>query len=104
MRNERAFVTAAIKLIRKDYPEVWCWKVHDQFTSGIPDIVGCLGGVFFAIEAKQVKELGRRQGKTEAIQVYVMEQIKKAGGIVGVAKTLDDVRAIMKQVVDKGAI
>lgn len=42
--------------------------------SGVPDIVGCLNGVFFAIECKA----GR--GIPTALQEREMKNIKKAGG------------------------
>ena len=42
---------------------------------GVPDIVGCLNGVFFGIEAKAGK------GKTTALQDRELQRIKDAGGI-----------------------
>lgn len=47
-------------------------------TSGVPDIVGCYHGYFFAIECKA----GRN--KPTALQQKNMHQIDKAGGIVWV--------------------
>ena len=44
-------------------------------TSGVPDIVGCLRGKFFAIECKAGK------GKTTALQDRNMEQIIAQGGV-----------------------
>lgn len=42
--------------------------------SGVPDFVGCLNGLFFAIECKAGK------GKPTALQEREMKNIKKAGG------------------------
>lgn len=42
--------------------------------AGIPDIVGCYRGRFFAVECKAGK------GKTTAIQEAEIEKIRKAGG------------------------
>jgi Holliday junction resolvase len=42
--------------------------------SGVPDIVGCLNGVFFAIECKAGK------GIPTALQEREMKNIRKAGG------------------------
>ena len=42
--------------------------------SGIPDIVGCMNGVFFAIECKAGK------GKPTALQEREINKIRNAGG------------------------
>lgn len=43
--------------------------------SGIPDIVGCYKGYFFAIECKAGK------GKTTALQDMQLQAIRDAGGV-----------------------
>ena len=67
---------------------VWAFKVaggpYQQ--AGVPDIVGCLGGKFFAIE---VKVPGN---KPTPLQEKVMQDIENAGGAVSVAYSVDDVR------------
>lgn len=30
-------------MIRRDYPNAWIYKSNDRFTSGIPDLIICLG-------------------------------------------------------------
>lgn len=45
--------------------------------SGIPDVVGCWKGRFFAIECKAEGKLGN----TTALQEREMEKIREAGGI-----------------------
>jgi len=42
--------------------------------SGIPDIVGCLNGVFFAIECKA------NGGRPTALQLREIDRINEAGG------------------------
>lgn len=42
--------------------------------AGIPDVVGCYRGYFFAVECKAGK------GKTTALQEAELEKIRKAGG------------------------
>ena len=32
-----------IAMIRRDYPNAWIYKSNDRFTSGIPDLIICLG-------------------------------------------------------------
>lgn len=58
--------------------------------NGVPDIIGCLHGIFFGIEAKAGK------GKTTALQDRELQRIRDAGGVamivneenVGELKTL----------------
>lgn len=62
-------------------------KAHDVYyffpatggygRSGVPDVVGCVHGCFFAIE---VKAEGKA-GNTTALQEREMEIIRKAGGV-----------------------
>lgn len=59
--------------------------------SGVPDIVGCYKGYFFAIECKAGK------GTTTALQDKNIKDIEKAGGKVIVVNetNLEDVRLML---------
>jgi Holliday junction resolvase len=61
--------------------------------SGVPDIVGCYRGYFFAIECKAGK------GKTTALQDKNIRDIEKAGGRVIVVNetNLEDVRIMLSE-------
>lgn len=78
-----------IEILRKEYPDVWFKKISDRFQSGIPDILGCLGGFFFAIELKS------RTGRVERLQVHEIKEIHKAGGFAGVCNSVEEVRAFL---------
>jgi hypothetical protein len=56
-------------------PNLFCYKAQATSRRGIPDIVGCVNGVFFALELK------RKGGKVAPIQRYTLDEITKAGGI-----------------------
>ena len=45
--------------------------------SGIPDVVGCWEGKFFAVECKAEGKLGN----TTALQKREMEKVREAGGV-----------------------
>lgn len=66
----------------------WCFKVHGGAyqTKGVPDIVGCHKGQFFALEVK------RPGGKTSKLQDWQMEQIIKAQGKTQVVTSLTEVK------------
>jgi Holliday junction resolvase len=59
--------------------------------SGVPDIVGCYNGNFFAVECKAGK------GKTTALQDKNLAQIKACGGIATVINedNIEDVRRLL---------
>jgi Holliday junction resolvase len=61
--------------------------------SGVPDIVGCYKGRFFAIECKAGK------GTTTALQDKNIKEIKKAGGQVIVINenNLEEVRLMLSE-------
>lgn len=66
-----------IALLRNTYPGIYVRKIAQGAYShgGIPDLVGCLNGKFFAIEVKQ--ELG----KPSRLQELEIDNIHKAKGL-----------------------
>lgn len=65
--------------VKKYLKEKGCWYLKywggAQFTkNGIPDLLVCCNGIFLGIELKAAK------GKPSEIQLWTIEQIKKAGG------------------------
>jgi Holliday junction resolvase len=93
-----AAVKAKIKDILK---ELQCYSfspIGGAYSSrGVPDIVGCLNGVFFGIEAKAGK------GKTTALQDRELQRIKDAGGIALVVneENLDRLKMVLQEEVRK---
>jgi hypothetical protein len=71
-------VKAAVVKILKEYADLYYFYpvMGGYGASGIPDIVGCYRGRFFAIECKAGK------GKTTALQEKNIAQIREAGGRV----------------------
>lgn len=69
-------VKAKVKTILK---ELECYyfmpSANGYGRAGIPDLIGCLNGAFFAIETKAGK------GTTTALQDRELQRIKDAGGI-----------------------
>jgi hypothetical protein len=57
--------------------------------AGIPDIIGCLDGRFFGLEAK----VGANQ--PTVLQTKCMGQLAAAGAIVAVVRSLEDVVAAL---------
>jgi len=71
---ETSIQNPILKKLRKLKPSIW-FKIHDFFTSGIPDIVGLYKGRFIAIEVK------RPGKKPTALQYRILKIINRCGGI-----------------------
>lgn len=83
---ERDQVTDKILKYCKETPGIWAVKIHADGIQGvgIPDIVGCAGGRFFACECKTPT------GRTTKLQRHTLDLIKKSGGLAIVARSLDE--------------
>ena len=67
----------------KRVPKCWFFKTQLLALIGIPDIIGCVNGRFFAWELK----VGRNTATKK--QKLVLAMIRKAGGIGSVVKPED---------------
>ena len=65
-----------IKNFLKSLPNTYYFKywAGPYSKSGIPDIIACVNGHFVAVEVKA------ENGKPSELQLYHLEQIRKAGG------------------------
>jgi len=70
-------------------------KYHgNQFSQvGVPDILACYKGYFIGIEVKN------ETGKTSPLQDVNIELIKEAGGISFVARSVEDVRKVIDNII-----
>ncbi|WP_025434862.1 VRR-NUC domain-containing protein [Peptoclostridium acidaminophilum] len=86
-------ITNLILRFLKTVPNCFCWKEHGGLygTSGIPDIVACINGRFYAFEVKT------EAGKVTKLQRATIKKIQAAGGTAVVVRTVDEVRAVLKQ-------
>jgi penicillin-binding protein-related factor A (putative recombinase) len=75
-----ATITKQIVRILRARPNLWFVKTHGgaMQSAGLPDIIGCYRGKFFAFEVK------RPGNKATMLQDIVLQQIMKAGGIAQV--------------------
>ena len=73
----------------KTVPGCFAWKEHGGMygTAGIPDIIACIGGRFFAFEVKTA------DGKPTKLQEATIRKILAAGGTALVVRSADEVRA-----------
>jgi hypothetical protein len=62
----------------KTLPGCWYFKVNQRALRGIPDIIGCYRGNFFALELKVGKN------KVDPLQSHVIDLIRDSGGFAAV--------------------
>ena len=84
-------ITNAILRYLKTVPCCFAWKEHGGMygTAGIPDIIACAKGRFFAFEVKTAT------GKATPLQETTIRKILAAGGTAAVVRSVDEVRAIL---------
>jgi Holliday junction resolvase len=86
-------IVAAIMRHLKTVPSCFAWKTHGGMygTAGIPDIIACIDGRFFAFEVKQPS------GKLTKLQEVALAKIQAAGGIAAKVTGAAQVAEIIKQ-------
>ena len=85
-------ITNKILKYLKAQPHAFAWKEHGgpYGTSGLPDIIACIGGRFYAFEVKApVGRLTHLQGAT-------IEKINAAGGVAHKVTGLEEVKEILR--------
>ena len=86
--NESDIVKSILKYL-KTVPRCFAWKEHGGMygTAGVPDIIACIGGVFFAFEVKTAA------GRTTKLQEATIRRITDCGGRAVVVRSVADVKA-----------
>ena len=84
-------IVAAIMRWLKTVPRCFAWKEHIGMygTAGVPDVICCLDGRFFAFEVKTL------EGRLTKLQEHTIQRIKDAGGHAFVVRSVDDVKAVL---------
>ena len=93
---EKDIVISILRFL-KNVPRCFAWKTHGGVygTAGIPDIIACVDGRFFAFEVKTAS------GKATPLQQATIRKILAAGGTALVARSVDEVRDALR---DSGAL
>ena len=71
----------------------WCLKVHGSpyQRAGVPDLLCCYRGRFYAFEVKRSGE------RATPIQAHELEQVQTAGGTATVVTSVEDVQSLMER-------
>lgn len=68
---------------------IYSRKIHDTYTSGLPDVICCINGMFVSFELKSAT------GTQSKIQIAEESKIIKAGGKYFLVRSLDEVKNIL---------
>ena len=84
--QSEAEITKSIRYLLKSQG-IWHFKNFGgpMSVKGLPDLIGCFGGRFLAIEVK------RKSGKVSPEQEVMIDRINRAGGLAFVARDLETV-------------
>ena len=84
-------IVAAILRYLKQRPRCFAWKTHGGMygTAGIPDIIACMDGRFYAFEVKQPG------GRLTRLQEVALKKIEDAGGVAGKVTSVEDVKRLL---------
>jgi len=77
MLSETAFKNIVMKRLR-ELEGIWFFKSQEVAVRGIPDIIGCFKGRFFAIELK--RDYAERSD-SQALQEYNLDKIRECKGL-----------------------
>ncbi|MGI6497537.1 MAG: VRR-NUC domain-containing protein [Oscillospiraceae bacterium] len=88
--SEKEIVSKILRYL-KTVPKCFAWKEHGGIygTAGIPDIIACIDGRFYAFEVKTPV------GKTTKLQEATIRKILACGGNVSVVRSASEVRAVI---------
>lgn len=95
MRNQEPLKESVIvrKILQylKTIPACFAWKEHGGMygTAGIPDIICCMDGRFFAFEVKN------ESGKATKLQEATIKKIRAAGGTAAVVRSVEEVEDVI---------
>lgn len=74
-------------------PNSWFVKVQQRGIRGTPDLLGCVNGLFVALELKE-----SHRARIDALQIYTLEMIRKCGGnaLVVCPENWEEVHELLK--------
>ncbi len=81
------------KALKDEWPDIYIRKTHGGiYTSGEPDLTGCLQGFYFGFE---VKSPGKKRTLTK-LQALNLSLIQKAGGLAEMVISPEEAIDILK--------
>ena len=91
--------------LKREFPGIWWMKTHgDGYQrTGIPDLIGCVEGAFFALEVKAPKPGEKPEtikGRATAKQLEELAGIREAGGTQAIVWNVGAAIEVVQRAVD----
>jgi hypothetical protein len=83
-----------VRAIKKEWPNAWLFHPvgHPYQTSGIPDLLMCIDGMFVGIEVKWARPGESTEHALSRVthqQQHNIDKINEAGGVAGATTTVE---------------
>lgn len=100
--NEGKLVVEIVKAVHKKYPSAWIFKVvgSPYQMTGVPDLLVCVHGLLCGIEVKfpqPSESIEHARSRATPGQRVQIARINEAGGIAGVAVSVDEAMEIIER-------
>lgn len=83
-----------VRAIEAEFDSVYVKHPHgSMYSSGLPDLIGCLGGTFFGLEVKTPEN---KKGATKLQQLH-LDMIEDAGGVSAVVRSVEEALAVLHE-------
>jgi hypothetical protein len=93
--TENDMTGALFAYIRKEEPDSFAWKIHDDYTGGIPDGLLIVGGPHTWLEAKKLRSPKQNPcTMLSALQKKTIENLAALGQAVWVVGYIDNWRTV----------
>ena len=89
MNPETALRRRIHDMIKRQFPNTYIYHPSFSLVSGTPDFLICYKGHFIGMEIKT------QVGVVSRLQEYVLERIRKAGGLSCVVRSVEEARQIL---------
>lgn len=102
MEGPESRLTSKLIKLLKEYGGEWI-KIHGGMyqVGGLPDIIGCLTGQFYAFEVKTPDAYVKSGHNLSPRQKLMLEKLEKAGARVGVVCSKEQVQEMMSKWIDQ---
>ena len=88
--SEKNLKNQVLKMVKKEFPGAWTWKISDRYYSGIPDLL-----ILFM-------ELKFGKNTLEDIQKYTIKEIKNRGVVAEEVRSVSQAKEILTNTFGKG--
>lgn len=96
MNPETRLKNSVMRMIKKEFPGVWAWKISDLYTSGIPDLLLVNDGAYLWVELKT------NEGEASEIQKHTIKRLRSKGCFAVIATSVKEVKDLISKILLKG--